>query len=201
MGWIIALGVLTLIAILPVGISVLYDEEGFRTFLMIGVARICLYPPPKKEKKQPQKNTEKSSTKTKKASSKQKKKGGKFQDFLPLLDKVLEFLNAFRKKLRVKHLDMKMVLAGDDPADLATNYGKAWVALGNLMPLLERVFVIRKRNLEVECDFMGDCTTITARFDISITVGRTLLLVIVQGIPVLQEFLKIMKIRKGGAKA
>ena len=96
---------------------------------------------------------------------------------------------------------MKLVLAGDDPADLATNYGKAWLALGNLMPLLERVFVIRKRNLEVECDFLGESTTITARFDISITVGRTLLLVFAQGIPILREFMKIMKMRKGGAKA
>ena len=108
-------------------------------------------------------------------------------------------LGAFRRKLRVNVLELKLILAGDDPCDLAVNYGKAWAALGNLLPRLERVFVIKKRDLEVECDFTANETLVTARLDLTITLGRLLALGVVYGIRALITFLKIKKKRKGGA--
>ncbi len=202
MGWLIAAGVLFLLAILPVGISALYNEDGPLVNLVIGPVKIILFPGKKKEKTQKEeKEKPKKESKGSPGKKKTKKKGGSIQDFLPLVEKVLDFLDAFRRKLRVNHLEMKLILAGSDPSDLAENYGKAWAALGNMMPLLENVFVIKKRDLEVECDFLADSTLITARLDITITVGRVLSLLIVQGIPALKEFLKLMKKRKGGAKA
>ena len=113
---------------------------------------------------------------------------------------VLDFLVNFRRKIRVNWLELKLILAGGDPADLAQNYGKAWAALGNLMPQLDRFFVIRKRNLEVECDFVSSETVIIARLDITITLGRLVGLATVYGFRGVREFLKLMKIRKGGAK-
>ena len=70
-----------------------------------------------------------------------------------------------------------------------------------VIPLLENAFIIKRRDLEVECDFLGDKTTITARLDITITIGRLFFLLIVRGIPIFRELLKQMKTRKGGAKA
>ena len=205
MGWLIAAGVLFLLAILPVGISALYNEDGPLVNLLIGPVKILLFPSKKKDetdkKDKKEKKKPKKEGKTTSEKKKEKKKGGSIQDFLPLVDTVLNFLDAFRKKLRVNHLEMKVVLAGSDPCDLAVNYGKAWAALGNLMPLLENVLVIKKRDLEVECDFLADSTLITARLDITITIGRVLSLLVVQGIPALREFLKLMNKRKGGAKA
>ena len=204
MGWLIAAGVLVFIAILPVGVSALYNEDGPLVNLLIGPVKILLFPGKKKEskeKKEKPKKAKKSEKETSGSKKKTKKKGGSIQDFLPLVDKVLDFLDAFRRKLRVDHLEMKLVLGGGDPCDMAVNYGKAWAALGNLMPLLNRAFVIKKRDLEVECDFLADTTVITARLDLTITVGRVLSLLVVQGIPALREFLKLMKKRKGGAKA
>lgn len=202
MGWLIAAGVLFLLAILPVGISALYNEDGPLVNLLIGPVKILLFPGKKKEKPEKKKKEEKKKeTKGSSSKKKTKKKGGSIQDFLPLVEKVLDFLGAFRRKLRVNRLEMKLILAGADPADLAENYGKAWTALGNLMPLFENVFVIKKRDLEVECDFLADSTLITARLDLTITIGRIISLLIVQGIPALREFLKLMNKRKGGAKA
>ena len=204
MGWLIAAGVLVFIAILPVGVSALYNEDGPLVNLLIGPVKILLFPGKKKEskeKKEKPKKAKKSEKETSSSKKKTKKKGGNIQDFLPLVDKVLDFLDAFRRKLRVDHLEMKLVLGGGDPCDMAVNYGKAWATLGNLMPLLNRAFVIKKRDLEVECDFLADTTVITARLDLTITVGRVLSLLVVQGIPALREFLKLMKKRKGGAKA
>lgn len=208
MGWLIALGVLVLIAIIPAGASIFYDEDGFRAFVIAGPFRIPVFPVKKKEKKEkkekPKKEVKKKTGKTSAAKAnpkEKKKKGGSLLDFLPVLDKILDFLSAFRRKLRVPHLELKLILGGGDPSDVAYNYGRGWVVLGNLMPLLDSVLYIKKRDLEVECDFLAEKTTVVARFDISITIGRLLSLVIVQGVPVLYKLLKVLNKRKGGAKA
>lgn len=202
MGWWIALGVLTLIAILPIGVSAHYDGDGPRVFLLTGPVRIQVYPQKKHRKKEKPPKIQKNKTdeSTGKKADKQVK-GGSIQDFLPLVDLVLDFLSDFGRKLRVNHLQMKLILAGSDPDVLAANYGRGWAILGNLIPLLENAFIIKRRDLEVECDFLGDKTTITARLDITITIGRLFFLLIVRGIPIFRELLKQMKTRKGGAKA
>lgn len=201
MRWLIALGVLTLIAILPIGVSAIYDAEGPQVYAIVGVLRILLFPAQKREKNL--KTGQKKQAKTKPTDPKKapSKKGGSISDFFPLVDTVLDFVAVFGRKLRITQLQMKLILAGDDPSDLARNYGKAWAVLGRLFPILENIFVIKKRDLEVECDFLADKTTITARADLSITVGRMLSFALFCGIPVLRELLKIMNKRKGGAKA
>ena len=65
--------------------------------------------------------------------------------------------------------------------------------VGNLMPHLERIFVIKKRDVQVQCDFASDITLITARVDLTITVGRLLALAACYGFRGLREFMKLMK--------
>ena len=127
------------------------------------------------------------------------KKGGSVKDFIPLVQVALELLNGLRRKIRINRLELKVILAGDDPCDLATNYGRAWQALGNLMPQLERCFVIKKRDLEVECDFEASQTLIFADAKVTITLGRLLGLVLWYGVKALKEFLNLQNKRKGGA--
>ena len=206
MGWLVTLGILVLLAVLPLGIHIRYDEDGVLGKLIAGPIKILLFPKPKKEKKEktkkeksPQKKKKKTSAATATAAEAPKKKGGSVLDFLPLVDVALGLLNDLRRKLRVDCLELKVVMAGGDPCDLAVNYGKAWAAIGNLQPLLERVLVIKKRDIDIECDFTAPSTLITARVDITITLGRILALVAVNGFKAVKEFLKIMKKRKGGA--
>lgn len=212
MGWLIALGILTALAILPLGVSAQYDSGGALVRLILGPVKLILYPrphsPPKKEKKPKEKKQEEktSEKETQEASAPVKKKeasgdpqGGDWKDFLPLFRVAMDFLGNFRRKLRVRDLEMKLILAGDNPCDLAVNYGRAWAALGNLMPKLERFLVIRKRNLEVECDFTSEKTLVFVRLELTITLGRLLGLAVVYGIRGLREYLKISKKRKGGA--
>ena len=206
MGWLIAFGVLALIAMVPIGVSALYDEEGPRVSVIAGLIRIRVFPVKKKQKKEkekPKENKPKSKKTSKSTNQKQekKKKGGSIHDFLPIIDLLLDFLAAFGRKLRVNQLELKLILGGPDPCDLVENYGKGWAVLGNLMPLLENAFVIQKRDLEVECDFLADNTTIIARLDLTITIGRIISLLVFRGVPILKELLKLMKILKGGAKA
>ena len=141
------------------------------------------------------------SDKAKAEEAARKKKGGSILDFLPLVKVGLDFLGEFfGKKLHVNRLELKITLAGGDPCDLALNYGRAWEALGNLWPRLERMMVIQKRDINIQCDFEGDKTLIYTRLDISITLGRLIGIAVRYGWRALVTFLKIRKKRKGGAK-
>ena len=218
MGWLITLAVLILLAVLPLGVSVRYDSDGPLVRVIAGPLKIKVYPLPKKQKKEKKKKDKKPKAKpaAKKAEEaalpkppqppapvKEKKpkekKGGSWKDFIPFVKLGLNFLGDFRRKLRLNDLELKLVLASSDPCDLAVNYGRTWAAVGNLMPTLERWFVIKKRNVEVECDFTASETLVTARLDLSITLGRLLSLVAVYGFRGLKEFLNFQKKRKGGA--
>ena len=109
-------------------------------------------------------------------------------------------LGAFRRRLRLNMLELKLIMAADDPCDLAVNYGRAWAAVGNLMPQLEKIFVIQKRDVDVECDFNATQTLVIARLDLTITFGRLLAAVVRFAFRALVKFIQIKNKRKGGAK-
>ena len=216
MGWLITLGILILLGILPLGVSAIFDEDGPRVRIVAGPLKIQVFPLPQKKKKPAKekkpKPSEDTSSKQKKQPPKtkanppsnqtkkeKKKSGGPITDFLSLVGVVLKFLDGFRRKLRVNVLELKLIMAADDPCDLAVNYGRAWAAVGNLMPRLERVFVIQKRNIDVECDFTADKTRVLARLDLTITLGRMLGLVFALIGRAGVELIKIVLKRKGGA--
>ena len=196
MAWLIAIGILVLIAILPVGVRLVYQKEGAVCSLLFGWIKIRLFPKKKKVKKH--KKTKKSKKKSS-APKEKKQESGSWKDFIPLVKIGIEFLGKLRRKIRVKYLELNLVMAGEDPCDLALNYGRAWAGVGNVMPLLEQVFVIKKRNIQVQCDFTADETKVTARLDITITVGRAVCLAVKYGYRAIREYFKIMKLRKGGA--
>ena len=217
MGWVIALGVVILLAVLPLGVSVRYNSAGPLVRVILGPIKITVFPLPKKKKKEkkPKKSEPSDTAKQIKEplpgnpppppAPKQKKeekedKGGSILDFLPLVQLAFRFLGDFRRKLRVDRLELKLILAGGDPANLAINYGRTWAAVGNLMPQLDRIFVIKKRDVEVECDFTSPETLVLARLELTITLGRLLSLVFVYAIRAIKEFLNIKKKRKGGAE-
>lgn len=203
MGWLITLGVFVLLAILPLGVRIRYDSSGFFAGVIAGPIRLTLFPHRKKKKKPKQKPDAPKAVAEKKkpaVSRERPKQGGSLTDFLPLVRVVLDFLGDFRRKLRLNRLEIKLILAGDDPCDLAVNYGRAWSALGNLMPQLERLFVIQKRDLQVECDFTADHTTIFACLELTITLGRLISLGVLYGVKAVRELFIIQKKRKGGAE-
>ena len=209
MGVWIAAVVLLVLAILPLGVHVRYNDAGFLLRVIAGPVKITVFPRKKRPKKQKTKQKKQKAGKRQESTDsgdtppqppkpvpEPKEKGGSLTRFLPLVKLGLKFLGDFRRKLRVDNLFLRLILAGDDPCDLAVNYGRAWAAVGNLMPQLERLFVIKKRDIQVECDFTAEEISVIAHVDITITLGRLLTLAVVYGIRVLFEFLSMK--RKGG---
>lgn len=213
MGWLIFLGVVFLLAILPLGARAAYDSGGFRAWVLVGPVRIAVFPQKKEKKpkekeqpkaeKTPEEKAEENLAKPPKPPAKEEskeEKGGSLTDFLPFVRLGLDALGDLRRKLRVNNLYVRLVLASSDPADLGIQYGRAWEALGNLMPRLERVLRIQKRDIQLGCDFEAEQTLVIFRMDLTITLGRALALVVRYGIRGLKEYLNFKKKRKGGAK-
>ncbi len=192
MGWFIALAVLVGIAILPIGIRGVYRESTADVWVLIGPLKFRLYP----AKPKANRNT----TQQKKDGNKNAQKGGSLSDFYPIVRTILDFLQQLRRKVSVKNLELKVILAGGDPCDLAVNYGRAWAAVGSLMPQLERFLLIRKKNIEVECDFLAESTKVYAKVDATLTVARAFSLGARHGIKIIKDILKLKKLRKGGAE-
>ena len=203
MGWIIALLILFLLAILPLGASVIYDEDGPRVRIVAGPVKIQVFPMKKKAKKEkPKKEAKKKPAKAEKPAKKpapKPKSGGSWTDFLPLVRIALDLLNDLRRKLRVNELKLHLTMAGDDPCDLAVNYGRMNASLAALLTQLERFLVIQKRDVHIDCDFAASETVILARLDLTITLGRILSIAAVYGVRGLKTFLNIKKQREGGA--
>lgn len=219
MGWWITLGILFLLAILPLGVSIHYDAAGPEIKIILGPLKMTVVPaqkkPPKEKKEKTKKPKKKKKSKQEPRKPKQvgaeapapevpkpenKEQGGSILDFLPLVQTLFDFLGDFRRKLRINQLQLKFIMAGGDPYNLALNYGRTWAAVGNLLPKLEQWFVIKKRDIEVECDFVETQTRVIAHVDLTITLGRLLAAVFTFAFKALIRFLKIMKKRKGGAK-
>ncbi len=215
MGYLVTLGLLTALAVLPLGIRIAYGAEGFGLKVVLGPLKLTLIPRQKKEpegkasrektQKIPEKNREpdnlpKPPQPPKQPKPKKQEAGGSLADFLPLVKVGLDLLNDIRRKLRLEELYLRLILASSDPCDLAVSYGKTWAAVGNLMPVLERIFVIKNKDVEVECDFTASETKVVARLEITITLGRLLGLAAVYGVRALKEFIQLRNKRKGGAE-
>ena len=167
MGWLITFAILFLLAILPLGVSVRYDSGGPVVRILAGPIKLTILP---KKQKKPKKQKAAASEPVPEAApipeppkpepvkdpvpppreprksvapETEQVKGGSWTDFLPLVKAALDFLGDFRRKLRLNVLELKLIMAGGDPCNLAINYGRAWAAVGNLMPHLDRLFVIK----------------------------------------------------------
>ena len=201
MGWLIFLAILIGLGCLPLGVRLRYDEDGPLAAVLLGRLPIVLYPVPGWLKKLTSREKKDGAKKPKKEKPKKEKppkdtvgegpQGGSWKKFLPLVRLGLHFLGDFRRKLRVNRLVLRLTLAGDDPCDLAVNYGRAWAAVGNLLAALQRAFVIQKRDVEVQCDFLGEETKVVFAMDLTITLGRILGLLVKYGIRAVAILLKM----------
>ena len=194
MGWLLAVGILLLIAVMPTGVCGSYDRTGFSLYVKFGPFKWRLLPGEKKKKKT-------SAPKQKRSDSgeKDKKQGGSVRAFYPVLRLTLDFLGKLRRKLRVRKLMVHITMAGDDPSNLAVNYGRAWAAVGNILPHLERSLSIKERDIRVQCDFTAEKTVIYAFGDAFVPLYLLIYYTIRYGMPVVREYLNLIKQRKGGA--
>ena len=146
------LGVLLLLLCLPAGVHLRYSAAGMALKLVYGPIRLRLLPSKgKKKKKKEKKPKEKPAPKEPepvKNATEAPKKGGNLKDLMEYVPIGLDLLNAIRRRLLMRKLVLLVNLAGNDPCDLALLYGKANAGVACALPLLERCFRIRHRDVQ-----------------------------------------------------
>jgi hypothetical protein len=176
--WIIPLVIVAVVAglaALPIGLRVIYDKDGLTAKLLV-----CFF----SYKLNITEINEKSFERRMKTKKKMEENpdyhppiihpDGTLREFFPLLDLYLQLLFNKKYKLRVNLLEMKLTMANDDPFDLAMNYGKAQMIIAGLLPQLERIFNIKKKKIDVACDFLAEETMLYARADLRMPLARLL---------------------------
>lgn len=188
--------VLVLIGCIPVGVDARYGAAGVFLAAKLGPFRLQLLPQkPKKKKKKPAKQPPAVKPAEKKPAEKKQNPllSGGVDGLLQLLGFAFDTLGDLRRKLRVNELTLHVTVpGGDDPAKAAMNYGRAWAAIGALTPAMERLFVIKKRDIQPELNYNEIQMKVDAHLVTTITIGRSLALALRAGV----GFLKILNERK-----
>ena len=190
--------VLVLIGCIPVGVDARYSADGVFLTAKLGPFLLQLLPQKPKKKPKKRKPQQKQPKKTPAKAEPQEKKpnpllSGGVDGLMQLLDLAFDTLGDLRRKLRVNELTLYVLIGGaDDLAKAAMGYGRAWAAIGAITPSLERLFVIKKRDIRPALDYTISNTQIDAHLVTTITIGRSLALALRAGI----RFLKILNERK-----
>lgn len=171
--------IVTLLLLMPVGVRVRYGQEELKLWFVIGPVRILHKQNEDKEK--PKKKSDGFSIHAVlgRAEPEASTALGKFWSEMKLIFSIFGYL---RPKIRIKRLELIVNFAGSSPITTAMAYGGAWAAIGGFLPIFEEAFILKKRNLDVTCDFSGEETTLEAKLDLSIVLGRLVLCLIRYGI-------------------
>ncbi|MDR2589589.1 MAG: DUF2953 domain-containing protein [Oscillospiraceae bacterium] len=160
----IILVVLILLAFLRVGVIVVYNEDGINVWEKVGFIKFQI-------------KTDKKKKRVKKIKKKGKSvKPGNLKDFMTILKSVKNALDRLRKKLLIKKLTLHYTSAGENAAKTAIGYGAANAAFGIIVPIFEKYFHIKKRDILVLADFESDLNEhkIYAEVQISIAIWEVI---------------------------
>ena len=189
--WLVIIGVvITLLCFMPVGVIAAYGDFGVKVALKTAFLRFTIYP--RKHKKR---------VKTKRKEDQAPKKpagGGNWTRFWPIARTLIAFLNSLRLRISVNEFTLKITLAGDDPCDLGTNYGRTWASVSALQPHLDRLFQIKKQQIDINCDYCADKTKVFCKIDARMPFIRLATLVARYGLRIYKQYSELKNHNKGG---
>lgn len=180
----IVLLVLVLLALLPLGVRVRYDENGFFAFVKVWFVRLRVFPAKDKGKKKEKK--QKKPKKEKPPVAEEHPKGGTLDAVRAALPLVKPALAGIKKRLTIRDLALLVTWAADDPADAAVSYGYAQAALGTLWAVVDENFKVKKSRLGCSVDFDQPSPSVYADATLTMRLGQ----IVTLGVPLLVRFLK-----------
>ncbi len=181
---VIVLLVLTVLLLIPLGIDGGYRNGSLILGLKIGFLNLRLLPGRKRhrEPKPP-----KISRLKRKKKPKKEKKLLIHSDINELALIALKALGRLRRRLQVDYLRFRYTLVGGNPFSTALGYGAGNAILGLFVPLFDRAFVIRERDIGLDFDFLSNGQSIDCWLTMTIQIWELLYVAAALGL----DFLKI----------
>lgn len=190
---VIVLLVLTLFMLIPLGVDGGYNGRSLILSVRVGLINIRIFPQkPKKPKIKKLKTKKPKVKKAKKQDeeiaeeTKPKKKLDK-KELFRLIKVGLKALGRFRRKLRVNYIRIHYIFATDDPFKTAMGFGASSAAINAIVPLVDRAFVIKERDIGTSFDFLSDRPSFDIWLNMSIQIWEVFYVVIAFGV----DFLKL----------
>ena len=187
MGWIIAGGILLLLALilsLSAAADVRYDGEFYLSVGILGWRYPILPAKEEPEQKKPAKKKQSEPKKRKTGPApppKPKEKpekgdlGGLFRIVSDLLKAVFPPLGKLLCKLRLTRLEADILVGGEDAAQIAINYGRiCGVFYGSYAALQNFIRVKKARRADISCDFLLPETREDISFRLKLRLGSIL---------------------------
>lgn len=156
----VILSVLLLVALLRAGVIIEYNKDGLALWLKIAFVKIRLESEHEKKKKKPRRKLGDLSP-------------GSLDEFVDTLKAVKKLLGRLRRRLLIKKLVLYYTSAGEDPSKVALQFGAANAVFGVVVPILDRHFRIKRRDLRAAADFNAKEPGIYALLSLSIAVWES----------------------------
>ena len=198
--WIL-LGILALLALvlsMPVVIRAVYTDAVLNLSYGVGPFTGQVLPRDKKEP-EPAPKAEKKEKKPRTETPKKSLPSVNRDQICYPLDAVPPILGGILRRLGrgvvIRPLQVDLLLTGEDPADLATLYGRIQAALEVAMPLLHRSLCIKDQYIRVTPDFVGDRTELTAHVGVRLRLWHILVILLTAGGSLVRVVLGFRKLR------
>lgn len=189
----VLLAVLILLALLPLGVEVLYKGDGLFVRAKAGPIWLKLYPSApdkeKKKKKKPKKEPEPEPEEAAPDEAEPAKKGGKLELVKAALPLLRPALAGVKRRLTIRDLELLVTWAAANPADTAVGYGYANSALGILWAVVDENFKVKRSRLGCQVDFNITSPTVYAKAVLTMNLWQVLTL----ALPLLIRFYKNYK--------
>lgn len=177
--WIVLGGValvLALVALTPVCAKVDYTQKGLVLTLSLGFLSIPVYPRPAKKKKRKKKgkiqSTQAQAPKGEKITSKPELSLGSWKKFRRYLPLICQAAGELRQKMVLRHLNIHLVWAGENPAAAAIGYGAIHGVIGGIWNLVDGSFRVKDHKFVVDLDYEKKEPQVAAKAVVSLRVGQ-----------------------------
>ena len=166
--------VLVLVALAPVCAKADYTPKGLVLTLSLGFLSISVYPrPEKKRKKKGKKQPKKAQPpKEEKNAPKPARTLGNWKQFRQYLPLICQAAGELRRKMVVRHLNIHLVWAGENPAAAAIGYGAIHGVIGGIWNLVDGSFREKDHKFVVDLDYDKKEPQIAAKAVVSLRVGQ-----------------------------
>ena len=166
--------VLVLVALAPVCAKADYTPKGLVLTLSLGLLSIPVYPRPEKKRKKKGKKQPKQdqSPKEEKNAPKPARTLGNWKQFRQYLPLICQAAGELRRKMVVRHLNIHLVWAGENPAAAAIGYGAIHGVIGGIWNLVDGSFRVKDHKFVVDLDYDKKEPQIAAKAVVSLRVGQ-----------------------------